>query len=105
MAGAVANDMPWELAYENVLQFPHHSAASFLESVTQVAYTDLAVSYILCKKDLVVSPELQSGFIKVIEEASEKKVDVVELDCGHCPNWSMPEKLAEAIIGEAERSG
>jgi pimeloyl-ACP methyl ester carboxylesterase len=97
MAGIICNDLPWEVAYENVLSFAHHSGATFLEEVTQVAYKELPVSYILCEKDLVVTPEQQQGFIKVIEEAKGEEVDVVRLPCGHCPNWSCPEKVADIL--------
>jgi hypothetical protein len=99
MAGAVCNDIPWDQGYENALNLAHHSSAAFLEEVSQVAYEEIAVSYILCENDLVVPPEMQEGFIKVVEEATGKEVDVVRLAYGHCPNWSCPDKVAE-IVGE-----
>tara|TARA_R110002003_G_scaffold589_15_gene20669 strand:+ start:1735 stop:2067 length:333 start_codon:yes stop_codon:yes gene_type:complete len=102
MASAACNDLPWEQGYENVLNFAHHSAESFLGKVTQVAYTDVPVSYLLCEDDLIVSPEKQRGFIQVLEEGG-RKVDVVSLKAGHCPNWSMPEELGDVIAAEAER--
>jgi hypothetical protein len=102
MASAACNDLPWEQGYENVLNFSHHSAESFLGRVTQVAYKDVPVSYLLCEDDLIVSPEKQRGFIRVLEEGG-KKVDVVSLKAGHCPNWSMPEELGDVIAAEAER--
>lgn len=102
-AAAACNDLPWDEAYENTLNFAHHSAASFMEKVTQLAYTEVPVSYLLCQRDLIVSPELQRGYIKVLEEGGQK-VSVVELDSGHCPNWSIPEKLAEVIVGEAGKA-
>ncbi|KAF4548581.1 Hypothetical protein D9617_27g045490 [Elsinoe fawcettii] len=102
-AGAVANDMPWELAYEKMLTLPHHSKASFEGVVTQAAYKDVPVSYIFCEKDLVISPEKQKGFIEVVEQESGNKVDVVSLDSGHAPNWSVPEKLRDIIIELAEK--
>ncbi|KAH7408156.1 Alpha/beta hydrolase fold-1 [Phaeosphaeria sp. MPI-PUGE-AT-0046c] len=101
-AAAVCNDLSWDLAYENTLNFAHHSGASFLEPVTQVGYLDIPVSYIFCEKDLVVNPEKQQGFVDVVQEATGKDVHVVKLDSGHCPNWSMPEKLGDVI---AEMAG
>jgi pimeloyl-ACP methyl ester carboxylesterase len=103
-AAFICNDLPWELAYEHVLQFPHHSAASFLEPVTQIAYKDVPVSYIVCEKDMIIAPDAQREFVKVLEEASLGKVHVVSLESGHCPNWSVPEKLAEVIVVEAARA-
>lgn len=67
--------------------------------MTQIAYKEIPASYIFCEDDLIVSPAQQTKFIKVIEDATGKVVDVVKLKAGHCPNWSMPEKVAE-VIGE-----
>lgn len=105
MAAYVCNDLPWELAYENTLDFAHHSGASFPEPVTQVAYAsgEIPVSYIVCEKDLIVQVSVQRGFVKTIEEVSGRAVSVVSLESGHCPNWSMPERLGDVIIGEAEK--
>jgi pimeloyl-ACP methyl ester carboxylesterase len=104
MFRAICSDLPLDLAYENGLHFQHHSGASFAEKVTQVAYTDVPVSYIFCEDDLVVSPEMQRKFIGVIEEAKGGKIPVVSLKAGHCPNFSIPEALARAIVEEAERA-
>ncbi|KAH7076533.1 Alpha/beta hydrolase fold-1 [Paraphoma chrysanthemicola] len=104
MAFAVCNDLPWEIGYEHTLDLQHHSAASFLEAVTEVGYKDVPVTYLFCEDDLVVSPELQKGYIKVLEEESGNKVQIVNLKAGHCPNWSIPEKLGDIIAAEAERA-
>jgi pimeloyl-ACP methyl ester carboxylesterase len=99
MASACGNDMPYEQAYEYAIGLAHHSSASFLEPLTQAAYADVPVSYVLCEQDLVVVPDAQKGFIKVLEEGSGKEVRVVKLQSGHCPNWSRPEELA-GVLGE-----
>ena len=103
MFRAICSDLPLDLAYEHGLNFRHHSGASFAEAVTQVAYTDVPVSYIFCEDDLVVSPEQQRRFIGVIEEAKGGKIPVVSLKAGHCPNFSIPEELGRAIVEEVER--
>jgi pimeloyl-ACP methyl ester carboxylesterase len=103
MAAACGNDMAYEDAYEHAVGLAHHSSASFLEKVTQIAYADVPVSYIFCEDDLVVSPQLQEGFIKKIEEKKGEKVHVVKLKSGHCPNWSRPEELAKVVAEVAGR--
>jgi pimeloyl-ACP methyl ester carboxylesterase len=103
MASACGNDMPYDLAYEKAIGLQHHSSASFVESVTQTVYTEVPVSYILCEDDLVVSPEIQTRFIKVLETARGGEVHVVRLKSGHCPNWSRPQELAGVIGDLAER--
>ncbi|CAO2657028.1 Nn.00g058310.m01.CDS01 [Neocucurbitaria sp. VM-36] len=101
MTGAIADDLPWEQAYPLALQLSHHSAISFRGAVTQVAYESIPVSYVVCEKDFIIPPETQRRFIKMAEEGSGRKVDVKSLDCGHCPNWTMPEKLVEVVVGIA----
>lgn len=104
MAANVCNDLPWDQAYENALNLAHQSSSSFLAPVSKVAYnTGFPISYIMCEKDLVITPEQQRGFVRVAEEESGRKVDVVSLESGHCPNWSMPGELAEVIVGEVGR--
>lgn len=98
----MCNDLSWDLAYENTLNLAHHSGASFFEPITQAGYLDIPVSYIFCERDLVVDTGKQQGFIDVIKEATGKDVHVAKLDAGHCPNWSMPEKLGDTI---AEMAG
>ncbi|KAF2831148.1 alpha/beta-hydrolase [Ophiobolus disseminans] len=104
-AANTCNDLPWELAYEATLNFAHHSASSFLQPVTQVAYADgkIPVSYVVTEKDLVVPVAAQRGFIKVIEEASGRNVSVVSLESSHCPNWSIPERLGDVIVAETQK--
>jgi hypothetical protein len=102
MAGAVCNDLPWDVAYEHALNFAHHSSASFLDAVDRVAYKDVPVSYIVCEKDLIIQPEVQRKYVDVLKEEG-RKVEVVSVESGHCPMWSMVEKLVEVVIGEAGR--
>lgn len=101
MAPFVCNDVPYAQAYENALQFPHHSAVSFQGEVTQASYKDVPVTYIFCEKDLVINPETQQRFIDTIEEVSGNKVDVKRIDAGHCPNFSRPEELVELLVQAA----
>jgi len=104
VAGAIGNDFAsWEEAYEYALKLPHHSAASFQDEVSKVAYKSNPVTYILAEKDLLITPDIQRRFIGVIEEAKGKKIDVINIDSGHCPTWSQPDRLVEIIVGEAEK--
>lgn len=104
MAAAVLNDLPFEEAYPLALQLPHHSAVSFNSPISQAAYEKIPVTYIVCEKDLIVPPKMQRKFISTIEELSGKSVDVRTMECGHCPQWSCPEKLVEVVL-EAARLG
>ena len=99
----ICNDLPWDQAYEHVLTMPHHSAVSFSDPVTQVAYGEVPVSYIVCENDMIVAPDVQRKFVKVLEEAN-KHVHAVSFDCGHCPNFSKPEEVVEVLAAEVERN-
>ena len=101
MAPAILNDLPFEEAYPLTLQLVCHSAISFRSPIKQVAYETIPVSYILCEKDVIISPDTQKNFIAVLQE-NGREVDVRTMDSGHCPNWSCPEKLVEVISKAAE---
>jgi pimeloyl-ACP methyl ester carboxylesterase len=98
IAGAVCNDMEWEDAYPLALNLAHHSAAAFKDKATELAYKEVPVAYVVCERDLVVSPEKQRLFVEVLEEARGKDgVEVFTLDAGHCPNWSCPGKVVDVL--------
>lgn len=103
MAPFVCNDLPYAQAYENTLQLPHHSAASFQSEVTQTSYKDIPLTYIFCEKDMVISPEIQQRFIDTIEEVSGNKVDVKKIDAGHVPMWSKPDELLKLLVDSAQQ--
>jgi pimeloyl-ACP methyl ester carboxylesterase len=104
LAGAVCNDMKWEDAYPLVLHLAHHSAAAFKDRVTELAYKEVPVAYVVCERDLMISPEKQRLFVGTLEEAKEKgEVEVYSLDAGHCPNWSCPEKVVDVLIECVEK--
>ena len=108
MAGAMGHGMAWEDAYPLVNQMSHHSERSFLEGVTQLAYKleggkGVKVSYVLTERDLIIAPQVQRGFIKVLEEARGGDIDVVAMDTGHAPSSSCQEKLVEVLIEWVEK--
>lgn len=100
MTPAVLNDLPFEDAYPLVRQLVHHSAIAFSSPTTQAAYKDIPVSYIVCEKDLIITPDVQRRFIRNIEEGKGEsgKVDVVSLQAGHCPNLSVPGELVDVVV-------
>jgi hypothetical protein len=57
LASVACNDIEdWDYAYECAQKLQHHSAASFMEPITQIGCADSPVSYIFTEKDLIVSP-------------------------------------------------
>ena len=58
----------------------------------------------MCEGDKVFALEFQKGMVDMIERESGKKVDVHVLNSGHCPNISMPGRVAEAIMKAVQRA-
>lgn len=71
-----------------------------MNPVTELSGFDKGVpsTFIFCTKDEILPPEFQRERIEILKEQSGgDKVQVIELETGHCPNASAPEKVAEAI--------
>jgi transcription antitermination factor NusA-like protein len=47
--------------------------------------------------------DFQEQYIKNIEEAQGKRIDVIRKSWGHCPTWSAPEEFVKALIAEASK--
>lgn len=83
----------------------NQSAKSFADKIQHASYLHSPVTWILCTKDEVLTPSFQRGCIEFIEkEKKGAKVDVVELDVGHCPNVSAIELTAKTIAEAVERN-
>lgn len=77
-----------------------HSSVSFMNPVTELSDHDRAIpsTYILLTKDEVLPPDLQNDQIEVLKSQSgADKVQVVQIQTGHCPNASAPEELAQVV--------
>ncbi|MCJ1247642.1 hypothetical protein MMC30_004857 [Trapelia coarctata] len=99
-AGAEINfsDIPRSEALEWQAKMPQHSTTSFAGKLTYPAYKYIPVSFIMCEADKVIPLEFQKSMVEMIEKESGKKVDVHVLNSGHCPNISMPGRVAEEIM-------
>lgn len=85
-------------------QMTNHSFVSFHGELTYPAYKYLPVTYLLCKGDKIIAPDLQQSMIDMAVLEYNAKVDVVTCDAGHCPCNSMPDFVAETI-GKAAKNG
>ncbi|ETI20245.1 hypothetical protein G647_08279 [Cladophialophora carrionii CBS 160.54] len=98
IAKATFPDYPLDLALSQVRAMGRHSNASFTSKVTYEGWRDVAVSWILCERDLIIPPAVQRGYIDRIGQESGREVDLHVLDAGHCPNVTAPEALAEVLV-------
>ncbi|KIW15627.1 hypothetical protein PV08_05675 [Exophiala spinifera] len=80
-----------------------HSRISFTGTLSHSGYHNVPVSYLVCKEDLAVPPQVQEAVIRQIEAESGRKVDVHTCQAGHFPTISRVEEVSRAIrraIGE-----
>lgn len=92
----VFNDLPLEQAKPLVAAWPGHSAISFAGPLTYAAYNDVPVTYFLCEDDNIIPSFAQRSIIENMKK-SGAQVEVVSVNCSHCPNESQPEKVIEVI--------
>jgi hypothetical protein len=86
------------VALETVKNMGRHSYASFDSTITNSGWKDVPVSWMLTLMDFIVPTEVQRKYIETIEKETGKKVDVHELQTGHGPATTAPEKVAEIVV-------
>lgn len=85
------------LKYAAVSSALAQSVKSTVTPLTYAGYKHIPCSYMLTKLDRVNSPEVQQGFIDLVEKESGSRVDVYEYDVGHCPQLSQPQWEVECV--------
>lgn len=83
----------------------YHSSTSFTNPLTYAGYKDVAVSYLLCEKDIIIPPESQTDMIELVERESGNKVDVTKVQAGHAPNWVAFKEFVDWIVMMADKDG
>lgn len=81
-----------------------HSVRAFGDKIQYASYLQNPVTWILCTKDEVLITSFQRDRIAFIEQEKGEKVDVVELEVGHCPNVSAIELTAKTIAEAVKRN-
>jgi hypothetical protein len=102
--GVFADDIPLSEGVEVLKQMPLHSVASFRGKLTYAGYKYVPVSWVLCEKDVILTPDFQRKCIDLIEKESGSKVHVVNLFAGHGPNHTRPKETAAAIVEAIEKA-
>ena len=74
-----------------------HSTISFGGQLTHAGYKDIPVAYLNCTKDIVVTPELQQGFIDMMVNEAGVSVEIHELAASHAPIVSLPKTVGQII--------
>ena len=97
------SDLPPEEGQAWVRQFGRHSAVSFAGEATHQGYKDIPVSFLVCEDDICVPLAIQENEIKLIENVSGSKVDVMRIKAGHCPSVSKPQEVVDWILHVAAK--
>ena len=66
------------------------------------AYRHIPVTYIVCTQDEVLTLEFQLGRVEFLKQGG-RDVEVVRMECGHCPNVSRVGETASVIVGAIEK--
>ncbi|CAH0019239.1 unnamed protein product [Clonostachys rhizophaga] len=105
-AETALNNLPLSEALVWVQKFSQHSAQSFADNATQLAYADpqIPISYLLCENDLTIPPENQLLGIQRMEEARGKPVKITRIPGDHGAMISEKDKVADWIVGLAGNS-
>lgn len=92
-------DMPREeaLKYASGSSPVAQSVKSTVTPLTYAGYKNIPCAYMLTKLDRVNSPEVQRGFIDLVEKESGSRVDVYEYEVGHCPQLGQPLLEVECV--------
>lgn len=100
----VVNELPLEEGQVLTKQLAYHSSTSFTNPLTYAGYKDVAVSYLLCEKDMAIPHESQTDMIELVERVSGNKVDVTRIPAGHAPNLTAFNEVVDWIVGMAEKA-
>lgn len=96
----IYNDLPEAEARHFMNQMPNHSTISLSGELTYPGYKFIPTTYLVTENDKIISPEAQKEMI-AFAEGEGVKVNVITTQSGHVPMLSIPEKVAETLIGAA----
>lgn len=99
-AARVFSDLPLREATRHAARVTIHTKISFQNPATELSAFDKAIpsTFLFCTKDEILSPDFQRERIEILKKQSgADKVQVVELETGHCPNSSAPAQVAKIV--------
>ena len=102
-AAIAFSDLPKEEGANWIRKFPQHSAVSFGDELTYAGYKDVPVSYLLCERDVCITPDVQRAGIEIIEKASGRKVDVTSIQGDHCPMAGHADWVSDWVVKNAAK--
>ncbi|EED13816.1 conserved hypothetical protein [Talaromyces stipitatus ATCC 10500] len=91
------SDLPYADSIQHAGQMKAHSAESFSGPLHYAGYLNTPVTYIMCERDISVTPEFQRSVIDMISANGGKEVTTLLCNSRHFPNMSDPDELADLI--------
>lgn len=89
-------DAPTDVAATARASLRPQAMQTFLDPPVRVSWRDVASTYVICRRDRVINPDLQ-------REMAQRATRVVEWDTSHCPMLSRPDLIVELLDGLAAR--
>jgi hypothetical protein len=100
----ICQELPPKEGETIVRDFAKHSAESFGNELTYAGYKNIPASSLLCEEDLAGPPDFQREIIAMIEQASNRKVDVTSIKVGHWPNLTAERETIEWVLKVAKKA-
>ena len=94
-----AKELEGELVTHNFEEISTEGA----KILTGAPWKDLKCAFVVCEQDRGIYPELQRAMVRDVVEAGARDMRIFELDAGHGPFWSVPQRVVE-IVEEIWRS-
>jgi pimeloyl-ACP methyl ester carboxylesterase len=85
-----------------VARFERWNGTAMYQALESCAWADIPVSYICTKNDMTVPLTYQQVIIENLRSRG-KEVPTFELETGHCPQITMPNELADIVLGIVEK--
>jgi pimeloyl-ACP methyl ester carboxylesterase len=89
-------DAPSDLAAAARASLRAQPMQTFLDAPVRVSWRDVPSTYVICRQDRTVNPDLQ-------RELAKRATSVVEWDTSHSPMLSRPDLIVELLDGLAAR--
>ncbi|CAH0017911.1 unnamed protein product [Clonostachys rhizophaga] len=97
------SDLPLDQGLYWASKMVRHSAASFISPLIYTGYKDVPVSYLITEGDKSIPPRKQRSQIRMIEQASGRRVDVSTTTAGHVPSLTAPSEVINWILAVASK--
>ncbi|KAL9057100.1 MAG: hypothetical protein Q9162_002534 [Coniocarpon cinnabarinum] len=88
-------------ANDYIATFKRWNGNCMYQDIQHCAWREIPVTYVETSNDMTLPLDYQKSMVKNMEEAG-RRVDVVLLETGHCPNLTMTKEVAQIVENVAK---